>query len=167
MTAFMAHRFDKYGFDNSSHKAAIDSLAGKEGYLQLWVRDKTNDGSITEAMVEAFIQGIVDYAISKDVKVILYPHSGTWYETTAELMELANKIDHPSVGVAINLCHELRAGKGSVADLTKTFEMAKGRIFSVLISGSLIELDRKSVATIDASTVRPLTALMTSYPICG
>ena len=45
MTVFLAHRFDKYGFDDSAHKAAIDRLAEKEGYLQLWVKDKINDSN--------------------------------------------------------------------------------------------------------------------------
>jgi len=67
---------------------------------------------------------------------------------------LVEKINHPSFQIAINLCHELMSGRGYALD--KTFEMAKGRIGAIIISGSLVELDRTSVRTMNASTILSL-----------
>ena len=154
VAAFMAHRFDKYGFSDADHKAAIDRMAGKGGYLWVWVRDAVQDGSITDEMVESFIRGILEYAISKDVKVVLYPHYNTWFPTTEDALQLVEKIDNPSFGIAINLCHELMSDKGE--SLEHTFEIAKERIFTIIISGSKVELDRTSVRTMNESTIKSL-----------
>jgi len=156
VSAFMAHRFNEYGFTNSAHTKAIDLIAGKEGYLWLWVRDVLQDGSITDANVEIFIRGILEYAVSKNVKVVLYPHYNTWFPTTDDALKLVEKIDNPSLGIAINLCHEIMSDKGDVAALEQTFENAKDRLFTVVISGSLIELDRTSVRTMNESTIKSL-----------
>jgi len=156
VAAFMAHRFDKYGFSDAGHKAAIDRLAGKDGTIWVWVRDAVQDGSITDSMVEEFITGIFEYAVSKDVKVILYPHYNTYYPTAEDALALVEKIDHPSFGIAINLSHELMSDKGSQSQLQQTFERAEDRIAAVIISGSLIELDRTSVRTMNESTIKSL-----------
>lgn len=156
VAAFMAHRFDKYGFSDAGHKAAIDRLAGKDGTIWVWVRDAVQDGSITDAKVEDFITGIFEYAVSKDVKVILYPHYNTYYPTAEDALPLVEMIDHPSFGIAINLSHEVMSGKGGQGQLKQTFERAKDRISAVIISGSLLELDRTSVATMNESTIRSL-----------
>ena len=153
-SAYMAHRFGEFGFSDKDHRAAIDKLEGTDGNLWVWVRDNKPDGTVTPEKVEAFIQGILDYAITKNVKVVLYPHYNTWFPTTKDAMKLVNKIDHPSFGVAINLCHELMSGKGS--ELKKTFKLAKGKLFAVIISGSLIELDTTSVSSMNASTINSL-----------
>lgn len=151
---YMAHRFDKYGFSDAGHRAAIDRIAGKGIDLWVWVRDAKPDGSVTDEKVETFIKGILDYAISKDVKVVFYPHYNTYYETTLEALKLVEKFDHPSFGVAINLCHELMSDKGS--ELEATFKRANDKIAAVILSGALLELDRTSVRTMNASTIHSL-----------
>lgn len=154
VAAFMAHRFGEHGFTDAAHRAAIDALAGKGGTLWVWVRDDLQDGSVTEETVEQFIRGIFEYAVSKGVKVVLYPHHNTYYPTVDDALPLVDEIDHPSFGIAVNLTHELRSDKGDV--LEQTFERAKHRIAAVIISGSQIELDRTSVATMNTSTVLSL-----------
>lgn len=152
--AYMAHRFDQYGFSDAAHKAAIDRLADKQGTLWVWVRDAKQDGSIAEENVEAFIRGIFEYALSKNVKIVLYPHYNTYYPTTHDAMRLVRKIDHPSFQIAINLCHELMSDRGD--ELAETFEQARGHIGAIILSGSLVELDRTSVRSVNASTIKPL-----------
>lgn len=154
VSAFMEHRFGKYGFSDAAHKAAIDLLTGKGGTIWVWVRDDLQDGSITDAKVESFIRGIFEYAVSKGVKVILYPHYNTYFPTVEDALPLVKKINHSSFGIAINLCHELMSDKGEV--LEQTFEKAKHRISAIIISGSQIELDRTSVGTMNASTIKSL-----------
>ncbi|MFT7033118.1 MAG: sugar phosphate isomerase/epimerase [Cyclobacteriaceae bacterium] len=153
-SAYMAHRFGEFDFSDKDHRAAIDRLEGTDGHLWLWVRDNKPDGTVTPEKVEAFIQGILDYAITKNVKVVLYPHYNTWFPTTADAIKLVNKIDHPNFGVAINLCHELMSFKGD--ELKETFKLAKGKLFDVVISGALVELDTTSVSSMNASTIHSL-----------
>ncbi|MDA7640451.1 sugar phosphate isomerase/epimerase [Opitutaceae bacterium] len=153
--AFMAHRFSQFGFDDSAQRAAIDRLAGKKGAtLWTWVRDDKPDGTVTDEKVEAFIAGIVEYAQSKGVRVILYPHYNTYYETVEDALPLVKKINHPDFQVAINLCHELMSYKGD--RLAESFAMAKGRIGAIILSGALIELDNSSVGTMNESTILSL-----------
>ena len=153
-TAFMSHRFDKYGFSIEGHKAAIDRIAGKGIDFWIWGRDGAQDGSVTKEKVERFYKSILDYAISKDVKVVLYPHYNTYYPTTMDGLVLVEKFDHPSFGIAINLCHELMSDKGP--DLEATFKRANDKVRAVILSGAILELDRTSVRTMNASTIHSL-----------
>jgi sugar phosphate isomerase/epimerase len=154
VSAYMAHRFGQYGFSDAGHRAAIDLLAGKGGTLWVWVRDDLQDGSVTDTKVEQFIEGIVEYAVSKDVKIILYPHYNTYYPSVEDVLPLVKEINHPSCGIAINLCHELMSDKGDV--LENSFEIARDHIAAIIISGAQIELDRSSVASMNASTIKSL-----------
>ena len=154
VSAFMAHRFDKYGFSDEGHRAAIDRLEGKNGTIWVWVRDAKPDGTVTDEKVEGFITGIFEYALSKGVKVVLYPHYNTYYPTVEDALPLVKKIDHPSFTIAINLCHELMSDKGD--RLPQTFEMAKGRIGAIILSGALVDLDRSSVRSMNESTILSL-----------
>ena len=154
VSGFMAHRFDKYGFSDKDHRAAIDHLAPHGGTLWVWARDGDQDGTVTDEKVEAFFRGILAYAESKGVKIVLYPHYNTYFPTTLDALRLVEKIDSPSLGIAINLCHELMSDNGS--NLKKTFARAKDRLEAVILSGALIELDRTSVRSMNASTILSL-----------
>ena len=153
-SAYLAHRFDKYGFSDADHRAAIDHIAGKDIDLWVWCKDRKQDGSITDEKVENWIQGIVEYAASKKVKVILYSHYGTYYPTALDALETVEKINNPYLGLSINLSHELRSDKGPI--LEKTFKQSKKYISTIILSGSKIELDRTSPTTMNTSTVMSL-----------
>ena len=122
-SAYLSHRFDKYGFSDADHRVAIDRIAGKDITLWVWCKDKKQDGSITDEKVENWIQGIVDYAASKKVKVILYSHYGTYFPTALDALKVVQKINSPFLGLSINLTHELRSDKGPI--LKKTFKNLK------------------------------------------
>jgi hypothetical protein len=152
--AYLAHRFDTYGFSDKAHRAAIDRLAGKGISLWVWFKDSKQDGSITDEKVEHWINGIVTYATSKNVKIILYSHFGTYFPTTLDALELVKKINSPFLGLSINLSHELRSDKGAI--LEETFKRSKNHISTIILSGSNIELDRSSFGTMNSSTVKSL-----------
>lgn len=154
VAAFMAHRFDQFGFSNAAHRAAIDRIAGTDTPLWIWVRDKEQDGRITNEMVEAFITGIFDYARSKGVDVILYPHYNTYYPTVKDAWPLVRKIDHPSFQIAINLCHEIMSDADE--NLDESFALAGDKIGAIILSGALNELDRTNVRTMNESTIHSL-----------
>ena len=153
-SAYLAHRFDKYGFSDTDHRAAIDHIAGKDIDLWVWCKDRDQDGSITDEKVESWIKGIVEYAESKKVKIILYSHYGTYYPTALDALAVVEKINNPYLGLSINLSHELRSDKGPI--LEETFKKSKDHISTIILSGSNIELDRTSPSTMNTSTVMSL-----------
>lgn len=152
--AYLAHRFDKYGFSDEDHRKAIDHIEGKGIDLWVWCKDRKQDGSVTDEKVEHWIMGIVEYAASKKVKVILYAHYNTYYPTALDALELVEKINSPFLGLSINLSHELRSDKGPI--LAETFKKTKNHISTIILSGSNIELDRTSPTTMNTSTVMSL-----------
>ena len=153
-SAYLAHRFDKYGFSDEDHRKAIDHIAGKGIDLWVWCKDRKQDGSVTDEKVEHWIKGIVEYAASKKVKVILYSHYGTYFPTALDALDMVEKIDNPYLGLSINLSHELRSDKGPI--LKETFKKSKNHISTIILSGSNIELDRTSPTTMNSSTVKSL-----------
>lgn len=153
-SAYLSHRFDKFGFSDADHRAAIDRIAGKDITLWVWCKDRKQDGSITDEKVENWIRGIVDYAASKKVKVILYSHYGTYFPTALDALKLVEKINSPFLGLSINLTHELRSDKGPI--LKKTFKKSKKYISTIILAGSIIELDRTNADTMNSSTVMSL-----------
>jgi sugar phosphate isomerase/epimerase len=138
--AFIIHNFDKFGFSDARHKAAIDHLAGKNAAIWVLINNPKQDNSITFEKVEQFIMGIVKYAYSKGVKVILYPHFDTYFQTTDDALKFVKKVNHPSLNTAIILHHELLSNKGDV--LKKTFNNARGKIGAIILSGSPIGSDQ-------------------------
>jgi len=153
-SAYLAHRFDKYGFSDTDHRAAIDRIAGKGITLWVWCKDNKEDGSITDEKVENFIRGIVEYAASKNVNIILYSHYNTYFPTALDALKLVEKVNSPFLGLSINLSHELRSDKGPI--LEETFERSKNHISTIILAGSNIELDRTSPTTMNTSTVMSL-----------
>jgi hypothetical protein len=152
--AYLAHRFDKYGFSDTDHRTAIDRIAGKGIDLWVWCKDNKQDGSVTDEKVAYWIKGIVEYAATKNVNIILYSHYNTYYQTALDALEIVKKINSPNLGLSINLSHELRSDKGPI--LEETFERSKNHISTIIISGSNIELDRTSPSTMNTSTVMSL-----------
>jgi cytochrome c peroxidase len=152
VSAFLSHKFNNSGFSDAEHRAAIDRLSGKEGSLWVWFHDPDNQASASE--LEGFIQGILDYAVSKNVKLVLYPHFNTDLPTATDAMNMANNINHPSLGVAVNLSHELMSGKGGV--LAQTFNQVKNRLVAVTISGAKNTIDNSSTGARERSTIMPL-----------
>ncbi|NVJ59386.1 MAG: metallophosphoesterase [Gammaproteobacteria bacterium] len=132
VAAFMSHRFGEYGFNDADHRAAIDQLAGKEGQLWVWFRD--DRGNVSRSQLENFVRQILDYATSKNVKLVLYPHENNMMETATEVYQLAEKINHPNLGIAFNLTHELNAGKGG--QLSESINQVKDRIVAMTVSGA-------------------------------
>lgn len=133
VSAFMAHRFDEVGFDDTDHRNTIDLLAGTQ--TQLWVFFRDDDGDVTEDQLEAFIRPIFDYALEKDVELVLYPHKNNIMATAQDAFRMAERID-PSLGIVFNLTHELNAGKGDPATLRTTFTEVESRVVAVTISGA-------------------------------
>jgi len=105
-------------------------LAGTKTMFLLTVQGKT-----TDAQAARVIQNMADLAAVYQVKITLYPHYGFHVATTRDALRVVKKIDRPNVGVAINLCHELRSGNGP--DLDSIIVEAAPRLFTVSINGAM------------------------------
>ena len=71
-----------------------------------------------------------------------------------EALPVVNRINSPSLGIAVNLSQERMGGKDSV--LANTFAIAKNRIAAILISGQLEIIDMSSTSKKLVGTIRSL-----------
>ena len=93
----------------------VKQLEGTQTKLWLTVQGKTDD-----AEAALVVRSIADVADKDGVQVVLYPHFGFYVATARDALRLVKKVDRGNVGVAINLCHELRAGNASeLGDIIK------------------------------------------------
>jgi sugar phosphate isomerase/epimerase len=81
------------------------------------------------------VRTIADYAQSRGVRVALYPHAGFWVERVEEAVDLAERLNHPNVGVMFNLCHWLKM-EGAERDPAPVLELALPRLFFVTVNGA-------------------------------
>lgn len=86
-----------------------------------------------ESTVIEAVREIADRADAVGVRVVLYPHHNFYVETTRDALRVADAVDRDNVGVALNLCHELRAG---VTDLERAIGEAGDRLWLVSINGA-------------------------------
>jgi sugar phosphate isomerase/epimerase len=77
---------------------------------------------------------VADDAARYGVRVAIYPHDNTYVATGEHALSLAKLVDRPNFGMSINVCHELKAGKG--ASLLPLVHSAGDRLFVVSVSGA-------------------------------
>jgi sugar phosphate isomerase/epimerase len=83
------------GLPGSDRTFQIDRIAGKEG--DLWVYFRDDDGNVTDAQLESLVRGVLSYAVSKGVRVALYPHYNNIIPTAEDAIAFVDMIDHPSL----------------------------------------------------------------------
>jgi len=105
----------------------VKPLAGRGGLIELTVRKMT-------PQTVAAVRQTAEMASKLKTKVALYPHHGFAVATMPEALELAEKVDHPNLGVMFNLCHFLR--NEDPATLEQVLEKAGPKLFAVSISGA-------------------------------
>ena len=131
-------------------KLVVERIEAKG--IQLWMIFGTDD--FDDAFIEDKIREIVAYASPKKVEVILYPHSGTYLESSEEALVFADKIDHPNLKLAFHLYHDIRAGHGS--RIPEVFENIKHRLGAVTLAGTDSIADFTTKFTRDTTTIKPL-----------
>ena len=125
-----------------SMKGNIDALNGFDSALWLAI-NKVKRGEIqlastdraAEVVVLEKLREICDYAEPRGVKIALYPHTGFWLERFERGMELAEKMNRPSLGTTFNLCHWLKV-EGSERDPAPLLAKANPRLMFVTINGA-------------------------------
>lgn len=120
----------------------LDAMAGLDTTLWLAI-SKVQRGAASIAATfpqeqEAVVQRlreIADYAAARGVKVALYPHTGQYLEHFEDALKMAERLNHPAVGVTFNLCHWLKV-EGAERDPLPLLRAAGPRLVFVTINGA-------------------------------
>jgi sugar phosphate isomerase/epimerase len=123
-------------------KERIDRMQGYDTAVWLGLNRISNGTrslpkNAPEAMKVALreVRTIADYAQARGVRVALYPHAGFWLERVEEAVDLAERLNHPNVGVMLNLCHWLKM-EGAERDPSQVLKKARPRLFFVTVNGA-------------------------------
>ncbi len=154
-------------FADARHKTAIDALAQAGQGGDLWLTFRDDKGTQTRQAITNLVRGIVDYAKTKGVRVVLYPHNNNVYETTADAMTMVNAINASNFGVALNLTHELRAGYSDTESLRKTFVAAGSKLFAVTLAGASSDLQSVKPLHESSYDIRPFIQLTKDSGFAG
>jgi sugar phosphate isomerase/epimerase len=107
---------------------AFRALGEQAGMIELTVRKE-----LTPELIES-IRKTAENSGKVNVRVALYPHRGFAVSTMTQAIDLADRIDHPNLGVMFNLCHFLI--QEDERDLELILERASPRLFSVSTNGA-------------------------------
>lgn len=133
-------------------KKIVDRIA--HNGIELWfIFGKKTEG-ITDCFIETKLKEVVEYAKTKKVKVILYPHSKCYLASAEDALPFVKKINDPNLKLAVHLCHEIRAGNGSRID--KVFEHVKNHLGAVTLAGTDSVADFSKPKLMDTSTIKPI-----------
>jgi sugar phosphate isomerase/epimerase len=141
--AFRRHGLKVLSIYLTAEETPIDpdiyrALGEDGGMIELTVRKQ-----ITPKLIES-IRQTVESAEKINVRVALYPHHGFTVATMPQAIDLADKVDHPNLGVMFNLCHFLI--NENEKDLERILERASPRLFSVSTNGA--DIDGKDWTTL-------------------
>jgi len=104
-------------------------------------------------LVHDFYLRIFNYAKPRGVKIVIYPHYGTWYPNIDAAWPLVEEIGDAMFGIAMSLHHERLSG-ASDTDISASFTKVGDRLAAVVISGQTRKIDYSKHPSI--SIVRPL-----------
>ena len=107
----------------------LPQLKGRDAIL--WINVQ---GRGTDAEAVAAFQRLADEAGKHGVRVAIYPHDNTYVETSEHALRLAKAVGRKNFGMSINVCHELKAGRGD--DLIEIVKDSINHLFLVSINGA-------------------------------
>jgi sugar phosphate isomerase/epimerase len=113
-----------------SLKDGIKALKDTGVIIWLTVQGKTDDPDEAVAVVSE----VADLAAASNLEVVLYPHHGFYVATIEDALLIAEAAKRDNLGVAFNLCHELRAGNRAKFD--KLLDEATPHLRLVSINGA-------------------------------
>jgi sugar phosphate isomerase/epimerase len=123
---------DKPALYDPNLKESVRLLRGSNTILWLLIREGKY-GEEDEKVVK-LVKEIADMADEAGLRVALYPHAPDYIKTTADALRIVKLADRKNVGVTMNLCHELLAGKGN--QIPETIRAAAPHLFLVSINGA-------------------------------
>jgi sugar phosphate isomerase/epimerase len=97
----------------------------------LWL---TVNGYRSEVVAINWFRKVAGNAAQYGMKVAIYPHDDTYVDTGEHALKLAKIVDRPNFGMSINVCHELKAGKGG--SLIPLIHAAGEKLLVVSVNGA-------------------------------
>jgi sugar phosphate isomerase/epimerase len=129
---YVSTNLDKQDSYDPALKESIRMLRGSNTILWVMIRDGKR-GEEDEKVVK-LVREIADMADGAGLRVAIYPHVGNYTETTADALRIVKLVDRKNVGVTMNLCHELLAGKGD--QIPNIIREAAQHLFLISINGA-------------------------------
>ncbi|MGA0133127.1 MAG: sugar phosphate isomerase/epimerase family protein [Opitutales bacterium] len=122
---------------------AVDDLAGLDAVLWLAIQKvELGEASASrpveqarEAVVDATLRRLLEYAGPRMVRISLYPHAGFWGDRFETCLRTVERINDPRLTVTFNLCHWLKVDGGQ-ADPMPLIRRALPRMAFVTINGA-------------------------------
>lgn len=94
-------------------KPAVDPVLARELEILkgrgtiIWYGLRRAPGASDETAV-AMLRDVAETAAAAGLSVAIYPHAGFYAETVRGALRLVRQVDHPALGVSLNLCHFLK-----------------------------------------------------------
>ena len=122
-------------YDEDAVAAILPALKPHSTQLVLLIKGAGRSDRRLDDQAVAVIRRMADKARVHHVKIVLYPHTGDWLETSSDAVRLAKKVNRPGeVGVMFNLCHWMKADPNR--DLAAVLRKARPWLMAVSLSGS-------------------------------
>jgi sugar phosphate isomerase/epimerase len=115
-------------------KEVMPLLKGRSVQFLLLMSGLKPSDPAGDARAVEIVREMAAVAAEAGAQVLLYPHSNDWLERIEDAERVAEKVDHPNVGVMFNLCHWLRVSKSR--DYKAVLAQAMPRLRAVSINGA-------------------------------
>jgi sugar phosphate isomerase/epimerase len=113
----------------------LPSLEPHQTHLALMIQGGTPSDSSLDERVAALTRQLADMSRPYGVKVVLYPHTKFWLETSGDAVRVAKKVGRPGeVGIMFNLSHWMKSDPQR--DLRHVLAAAEPWLMAVSLSGS-------------------------------
>ncbi len=100
-------------------KAAIDVAcalsADSVSLWSGWPDDEANDRELFDRLI-AGLDGLLEHAESKNVRLSFEPEPGMFIDTMSRFEQLVRRIDHPNLGLTLDVGHVCCLDDGNVGD---------------------------------------------------
>ena len=113
---------------------AIRQLKGEGTALWIHVHGNAPQSEAQDRRAVKLIRTIADKALSAELPVVLYPHTGFYVATTEDAVRLVKLVDRKNVGASFNLCHFLK--QNDPRTLEKQLKAAMPYLMLVSINGA-------------------------------
>ena len=119
---------------DSRLRQVLPQLQGRNVLLGVLVTGGKPSDEALDPRAVALLRELAQLSVLFGVNIGLYPHTGDWLQRVEDALRVAQKVDHPNVGVIFNLCHWLRTDPQR--NYRPLLEAAGRRLFGVTINGA-------------------------------
>lgn len=119
---------------NPKLKDAISSLKGRPVTICVLLQGLPPADSKGDETALKVLREMGDIAAGAGLRISIYHHKNDWTESLLFALKVAEKVNHPNVGVNFNLCHWLMVD--GAKDYRAVLRQNSAKIFMVTINGA-------------------------------